>query len=109
MEPCASRNIVTVVLVVLIIAVCVAPTAAASPDLPETEPQAASSMPGRRVIRVADNRTSSHRVPPYLPSFYLLYLTVMRLTNLTWSLVLSPGDSIRTRPMLPGKAAPSIR
>lgn len=64
MKSFVPGRIVSVFLVVLVIASSPVPTVGTSPDIPETEPQSAPLMPGRRVVRIADDRYSSHRVPP---------------------------------------------
>lgn len=63
MKSFVPRSIVTVVVVVLIIAVSTVPTVGTSLGVPEMKPQAASSRLGRMVVRIADDKYSSHRVP----------------------------------------------
>jgi hypothetical protein len=57
-------RVVLVPIVVLALASAAVPTRGICPDVPKAEPGALTSMLGTRYVRIADDRPSSHRVPP---------------------------------------------
>ena len=64
MQQLAVRPLVLVGVVVLALASAAAPTRGTGPDVSKAEPKALPSMQGRRIVRIANDRTSTHRVPP---------------------------------------------
>jgi hypothetical protein len=64
MKSLVSASLATLVLVVMIIAGSAVPAAGTSSEPRENESQVPTSMPGKKVVRIADDRYRAHRVLP---------------------------------------------